>query len=76
VLSKVQDVQDHVIAYYSKTLNKAEGIYCVTRRELPIVRTQEHFHKYLYGQDFHMLTDISALNWTISFKKFEGQTAR
>jgi hypothetical protein len=34
VLSQVQDRQESVIAYYSKTLNKAEKNYCVTRREL------------------------------------------
>jgi hypothetical protein len=50
VLSKIQNGHEHVIAYYSKTLNKAERNYCVTRRELlAMVRTLEHFHKYLYG---------------------------
>jgi hypothetical protein len=50
VLSQMQDGQERIIAYYSKTLNKAERNYCVTRRELlAIVRTLEHFHKYLYG---------------------------
>jgi hypothetical protein len=31
VLSKMQDGQERVIAYYSKMLNKAERNYCVTR---------------------------------------------
>jgi hypothetical protein len=45
VLSQVQDGKERVIAYYSKTLNKAKRNYCVTRRELlAIVRTLEHFH--------------------------------
>jgi hypothetical protein len=34
VLFQVQDGQEQFIAYYSKTLNKAERNYCVTRREL------------------------------------------
>jgi hypothetical protein len=34
VLSQVQDRHERVIAYYSKTLNKAGRNYCVTRREL------------------------------------------
>jgi hypothetical protein len=77
VLSQVQNGEERVIAYYSKTLNKAERNYCVTRRELlAIVSTLEHFHKYLYGQKFHLRTDHSALTWLMSFKNLEGQTAR
>jgi hypothetical protein len=77
VLSQVQDGQERVIAYYSKMLNKAEKNYCVTRQELlAIVRTLEHFHKYLYGQEFHLRMDHSALMWLLSFKNFEGQTTR
>jgi hypothetical protein len=69
VLSQIQDKQEQVIAYYSKTLNKAERNYCVTRRELlAIVKTLEHFHKYLYGQEFHLRTDHSALTCLMSFK--------
>jgi hypothetical protein len=33
VLSQVQNGQERVIAYYSKTLNKADRNYFVTRRE-------------------------------------------
>jgi hypothetical protein len=50
VLSQVQHEQERVIFYYSKTLNMAERNYCVTRRELlAIVKSLEHFHKYLYA---------------------------
>jgi hypothetical protein len=46
VLSQVQDGGERVIAYFSKTLSKAERNYCVTRWELlAIVKTLEHFHK-------------------------------
>jgi hypothetical protein len=34
VLSQVQDGQEKVISYYSKSFNKAERKYCVTRREI------------------------------------------
>jgi hypothetical protein len=51
-----------VVAYFSKTLWKAERNYCVTRRELlAIAKTLQHFHKYLYGQEFHLRTNHSAL---------------
>jgi hypothetical protein len=69
VLSHVQDGQERVTAYYSKTPNKAERNYCVFRRELlAIVSAPEHFHKYLCGQEFHLRTDHSALTRLLSFK--------
>jgi hypothetical protein len=76
IFSQIQDGQEFIIAYYGKTLNKAERNYCVTRRELlAIVRTMEHFHMYLYGQQFHLRMDHSALKWLMSFRNLEGQTA-
>jgi hypothetical protein len=76
VLFQVQDRNERAIAYYSKTLNKAEKNYCVTRRELlAMVRTLEHLRKYIYKQGFHLRTDRSALTWLMSFKNLEGQTA-
>jgi hypothetical protein len=51
VLFQVQDRHERIIAYCSKTLNKAEGIYCVTRQELlAMVRALEELHEYLYGK--------------------------
>jgi hypothetical protein len=77
VFSRVQDGKERVIAYCSKMLNKAERNYCVTRQELlAIVRALEHLHKYLYGQEFHLRTDHSALTWLMSFRNLEGHTAR
>jgi DNA-binding IscR family transcriptional regulator len=62
VLSQVEDRQERVTACYSKTANEAERNYCATRRELlTIVRILEHFHTYLYGQEFHLKSDHSAL---------------
>jgi hypothetical protein len=43
VLSQIQDGQERVMTYYSKTMNKAERNYCVTWRELlATVRMLEH----------------------------------
>jgi hypothetical protein len=61
--------------YFGKTIYKAEENYCVTRWELlAIVKTLEHFHKYLYGQEFYFCTN-STLIWLLSFRNLEGQTA-
>lgn len=77
VLSQVQDGNKRVMAYFSKTLSKAQRIYCVTCQELlAIVKTLEHFHNYLYGQEFHLCSDHSAVTRLISFRNLEGQTAR
>ncbi|UYV63913.1 K02A2.6-like [Cordylochernes scorpioides] len=77
VLSQVQDGEERVIEYYSKILAKPERNYCVTRRELlAIVRSVEHFHRYLYGQDFLVRTDHAALTWLLQMKYPEGQAAR
>jgi hypothetical protein len=76
VLSLEQDGQARVIiAYYSKTLNKAKTNYCATEL-LTIMRILEHFHKYLYRQEFHLCTNHSALTWVMSFTNLEGQSAR
>jgi len=55
VLSQIyQDGSEHVIiAYASRTLNKAERNYCVTRKELlTVVTFMEHFRQYLVGRNF------------------------
>ena len=77
VLSQQSEGEEKVIAYYSRTLNKAERSYCVTRRELlAVVKSIEHFHQYLYGQNFLVRTDHAALRWLMNFKNPEGQIAR
>ena len=77
VLSQVGPEGEKVIAYFSKTFNKAERRYCVTRRELlAIVRTIRHFRYYLCGLPFTVRTDHAALQWLMSFREPEGQIAR
>jgi hypothetical protein len=54
VLSQTHKGQERV----KVKLNKAKRNYCVNRWELlTIVRTLEHFCKYLYGQAFHRCID-------------------
>ena len=44
VLSQVQQGSETFVAFYSKTLNRAEQNYCVTRRKLlPVIKTIKHF---------------------------------
>jgi hypothetical protein len=74
---QVEDGEERVIAYCSKMLNKAERNFCVTRRELlAMMRAPEEFHKYVYGREFHLCMDHSALTRILSFKNVEGQSAR
>jgi hypothetical protein len=69
-------VPGRVVSFFSKTLTRAEKNWCVTRQELlAIVKTVEHFDKYLCGQEFHLHTKHSTLSWLLSFRNLEGQTA-
>ena len=76
VLSQVQNGEEKVIAYFSKTLNKAERNYCTTRKELlAIITAVRHFHHYLCGRPFLIRTDQRALRWLLNFKNPEEQLA-
>ena len=77
VLSQVQDGEERVIAYGSKSLKKAERNYCVTRRELlAIVVFLEKYKHYVGGQRVKVRTDHGSLRWLFIFKNPEGQLAR
>ncbi|CAK1585606.1 unnamed protein product [Parnassius mnemosyne] len=77
VLSQRNGDQEIVIAYFIKSLSKPERNYCVTRRELlAVVKSLQHFSKYLLGRKFHLRTDHAALKWLLQFKNPEGQVAR
>ena len=73
VLSQFQDGQERVIAYFSRSLNRAECQYCVTHKEL---LAMVKLHCYLYGRNFVLRTDHAALRWLLNFKAPEGQLAR
>ena len=78
VLSQIhQDGREYVIAYASRTLNRAERNYCATRKELlAVVTFMKHFRQYLVGHNFTVRTDHAALTWLQNFKSPEGQLAR
>ena len=77
VLSQIQDGEEKVIAYVSRTMNPAQQQYCTTKRELLAVITfMKHFKHYLLGQEFIIRTDHAPLVWLRNFKEPEGLIAR
>ena len=78
VLSQVDEAGlEHVIAYGSRSLTKAERRYSVTRRELlAVVTFVKHFRTYLLGNKFTLRTDHGSLTWLCNFREPEGQLAR
>ena len=77
VLSQVQNGTERVIAYASKSLNKAQQRYCTTFIELlAVVTFIRHFRHYLWGQHFIVRTDHASLTWLRNFKDPEGMIAR
>ena len=74
VLSQIQDGIEHVIAYASRTFNKAERGYCVTRRELgAFIFGLKVFKPYLLGRKFKVRVDHSALTFLRTAKDPIGQ---
>ena len=78
VLSQIQDSQEQVIAYASRTLSGPELNYSATRRELlAVVTYMKHFRMYLLGpREFVVRTDHSALQWLRRMPDPVGQNAR
>eukprot|EP00063_Salmo_salar_P080830 XP_014055665.1 PREDICTED: uncharacterized protein LOC106604999 [Salmo salar] len=76
VLAQVGPEGERVVAHFSKTFDKHERRYCVTRRELlAVVASIKHFKYYLGGLPFTVRTDHSALQWLMSFREPEVQVA-
>lgn len=77
VLSQVQEGQEKVISYGSRTLNRAETNYCVTDKELSALRYfVEYYRQYLLGRKFLVRTDHWALVWLFGLKEPKGRIAR
>ena len=74
-LGAVLEQDDHVIAYASRTLNKAEQQYSVIQKEcLAAVYAMKQFRHYL-GRPFTLITDHAPLQW-LSAQKMEGMLCR
>jgi hypothetical protein len=70
VLSQKIGDKEHPVAYASRVLNKAAKNYSVTERELlTVVWSTKYFRCYLYGNEFTVITDHSALRWLLSLKE-------
>jgi RNase H-like domain found in reverse transcriptase len=78
VISQLQDGEERVIAYSSRTLTPAEKNYCATRKELlSLVYHLKKFKYYLLGgPQFRVRTDHGALTWLRSSPEPIGQNAR
>ena len=77
VLSHIQNEEEVVIAYASRSLRLSQRRYCTTRREmLAAVVMCTHFRSYLRGSQFTLRTDHSSLRWLQKFKNEDGMLAR
>ena len=77
VLSQVQDGEERVVPYVSKSLKGSKQHYCTARKELlAVVQALKHFKCYLYGQKITTRTDYSAVSWLHRSKDPVGQPAR
>ena len=69
VLSQVQNGEERVVYYASKTFSASQRKYCTTKRGLLAVRTfVSAFRPYLVGQHFKIRTDHAFLLWLLSFQ--------
>lgn len=77
VLAQVQDGEERVIAYYSRSLLPAERNYHTTDLEcLAVVAALKHFRCYLLGSDFEVFTDHSALTTFLTRRQTSGKLLR
>ena len=77
VLSQYLDGKERVIAYASRTLNKAERNYSATEREcLGVVWSTDYFKYYLLGTPFVIYTDHNPLTYLRSVTQPQGRLAR
>ena len=77
VLTQVQEGEERVIAYASRTLTDPERNYFTTELEcLAVIWAVEKFRVYLEGTRFTVITDHSSLKWQHNLKNPAGRLAR
>ena len=77
VLNQIQNDQEVVIVYASRSLRLSQRRHCTTRREmLAAVVMCTHFQSYLRGAQFTLRTDHSFPRWLQKFRNEDGMLAR
>ena len=77
ISSQVQDGIERLIAYASRQLNSAEQAYTTSEIEmLALVWTTKYFRCYLYGTQFIVRTDHSALTYMRNFADHNSRLLR
>ncbi|CAH2089953.1 unnamed protein product [Euphydryas editha] len=62
VLAQINENGPRIIGFGNKTLSECERRYCQTEKEaLALVWAVEHFHMFLYGKEFDLITDHKPL---------------
>lgn len=77
ILSQGEVGKDKPIAFASRTMNKQEGNYSTTEKELlAILFGVNTFRPYLYGYKFKIVTDHRPLTWLFNAKDPGGRLLR
>ncbi|KMQ86352.1 retrovirus-like pol polyprotein, partial [Lasius niger] len=77
LLQKQEDGQWAPVAYYSQVTNRSESNYHSFELEmLAVVKAIEHFHIYLFGLEFSVITDCHALVYAVNKAHLNPRIAR